>query len=42
MPPSLRLACWMSEKKSQKLNWQEFEITCEKYGYNLFKVSSLI
>ncbi|RZC32576.1 inositol-tetrakisphosphate 1-kinase [Asbolus verrucosus] len=33
-----RIACWMSEKKIQKINWIEFENTCKQYGFGLFKL----
>ncbi|XP_063903581.1 inositol-tetrakisphosphate 1-kinase-like [Zophobas morio] len=36
--PNRRIACWMSEKKIQKINWSEFEETCKKYGFGLFKL----
>lgn len=29
---------WMSEKKTQKLNWSEFRFVCKKYGFDLIKV----
>ncbi|KDR10607.1 Inositol-tetrakisphosphate 1-kinase [Zootermopsis nevadensis] len=29
---------WMSEKKSQKLNWTEFGNICRKYGFDLVKL----
>ncbi|XP_044255155.1 inositol-tetrakisphosphate 1-kinase-like isoform X2 [Tribolium madens] len=32
------IACWMSEKKIQKINWVEFEKTCKKHGFGLFKL----
>ncbi|EFA02124.1 inositol-tetrakisphosphate 1-kinase [Tribolium castaneum] len=32
------IACWMSEKKIQKINWVEFEKTCKQYGFGLFKL----
>lgn len=35
---NLRLACWMSEKKAQKLDWKEFEAVCTKHGYELYNV----
>lgn len=38
MPSNRRIAYWMSDKKSQKVNWDEFERVCAKYGYELFKV----
>ncbi|XP_044756117.1 inositol-tetrakisphosphate 1-kinase-like [Coccinella septempunctata] len=37
--PSLRLACWMSHKKAQKFDWQEFESVCANHGYELFNVN---
>ncbi|XP_075232721.1 inositol-tetrakisphosphate 1-kinase-like [Lycorma delicatula] len=30
---------WMSEKKSQKLNWTDFSTVCRKYGYKLVKLN---
>lgn len=39
MPSSRRIAIWMSEKKMQKMNFQEFETICSKYGFEVFKVS---
>lgn len=36
---NLRLACWMSEKKAQKLDWKEFEAVCTKHGYELYNVN---
>lgn len=29
---------WMSEKKSQKLNWKEFGNVCRKFGFDLVKI----
>lgn len=39
MPVNKRIAVWMSEKKLQKINWQEFEAACISRGFELFKVS---
>lgn len=36
--PVLTLACWLSDKKAQKLDWQEFEAVSNKHGYKLFNV----
>lgn len=36
--PSKVIAYWMSEKKSQKLNWTEFGSVCRKYGFDLVKL----
>lgn len=38
MPVNKRIAVWMSEKKLQKINWQEFEAACISHGFELFKV----
>ncbi|XP_049874920.1 inositol-tetrakisphosphate 1-kinase-like [Pectinophora gossypiella] len=32
------IGIWMSDKKSQKLNWKELIKTCNNHGYNLIKV----
>ncbi|KAJ9589652.1 hypothetical protein L9F63_017141 [Diploptera punctata] len=29
---------WLSEKKTQKLNWTEFNFVCRKYGFELVKL----
>jgi len=42
MLPVNRIACWMSEKKAQKINWTEFEEICKKYGFDVFKVRRTI
>ncbi|KAJ8932352.1 hypothetical protein NQ314_014719 [Rhamnusium bicolor] len=39
MPSNKRIAVWMSEKKLQKLNWQEFETVCINHGFELFKLN---
>ncbi|XP_030761023.1 inositol-tetrakisphosphate 1-kinase-like isoform X2 [Sitophilus oryzae] len=38
MPPNKRIAVWMSEKKLQKVNWQEFVSVSNKHGFELFKL----
>ncbi|KAL1506714.1 hypothetical protein ABEB36_006026 [Hypothenemus hampei] len=38
MPANKRIAVWMSEKKLQKMNWQELETVCEKHGFEVFKL----
>ncbi|CAH1124298.1 unnamed protein product [Ceutorhynchus assimilis] len=38
MPANKRLAVWMSEKKLQKINWQELVGVCSKYGFEVFKL----
>uniref|UniRef100_A0A1B6EC98 ATP-grasp domain-containing protein n=1 Tax=Clastoptera arizonana TaxID=38151 RepID=A0A1B6EC98_9HEMI len=30
---------WMSEKKSQKLNWTDFASVCREHGYSLIKIN---
>ncbi|KAJ8719591.1 hypothetical protein PYW08_011766 [Mythimna loreyi] len=32
------IGLWMSEKKSQKLNWKEFIKACASHGYNLVRL----
>ncbi|XP_013136345.1 PREDICTED: inositol-tetrakisphosphate 1-kinase-like [Papilio polytes] len=32
------IGIWISEKKSQKLNWKELIKTCNSHGYNLIKL----
>lgn len=32
------IGIWMSEKKSQKLNWKELIKACNSHGYNLIMV----
>lgn len=32
------IGIWMSDKKSQKLNWKELIKACNSHGYNLVKV----
>lgn len=32
---------WMSDKKTQKLNWTEFAVVCRNHGYELVKVHPL-
>ncbi|CAG9819883.1 unnamed protein product [Phaedon cochleariae] len=39
MPPNKRIAVWMSDKKLQKVNWQEFITFFESYGFEVFKLS---
>lgn len=39
MPSNKRIAVWMSEKKLQKMDWDEFESVCNNYGFELFKVN---
>lgn len=39
MPLSKRIAVWLSDKKLQKMNWQEFENICNKNGFEVFRVS---
>lgn len=36
-PPKV-IGYWLSEKKTQKLNWTEFGIVCRKYGFDLVKL----
>ncbi|KAG8232803.1 hypothetical protein J437_LFUL007957, partial [Ladona fulva] len=36
--PRRIIGYWMSEKKSQKLNWKEFGNVCRKYGFDLVKI----
>lgn len=36
------IGIWISDKKSQKLNWKELIKTCNSHGYNLIKVINLI
>lgn len=36
------IGIWISDKKSQKLNWMELIKTCNLHGYNLIKVINLI
>ncbi|KAF7272178.1 inositol-tetrakisphosphate 1-kinase-like isoform X2 [Rhynchophorus ferrugineus] len=38
MPPNKRIAVWMSEKKLQKINWQELVTVCDKHGFEVFKL----
>ncbi|XP_017783899.1 PREDICTED: inositol-tetrakisphosphate 1-kinase-like [Nicrophorus vespilloides] len=38
MSATKRIAYWMSEKKSQKINWEEFKGISAKYGFELFKL----
>lgn len=35
------IGVWMSDKKSQKLNWKELIKACNSHGYNLVKVCLL-
>ncbi|XP_028131570.1 inositol-tetrakisphosphate 1-kinase isoform X1 [Diabrotica virgifera virgifera] len=39
MPSNKRIAFWVSEKKLQKLNWQELETISKKFGFEVFKLS---
>nr|CAH7760886.1 unnamed protein product [Callosobruchus chinensis] len=39
MPSNKRIAVWMSEKKLQKVNWEEFESVCHSYGFEVFKLN---
>lgn len=41
MPSNKRIAVWLSDKKLQKMNWQEFEIICNEHGFEVFRVSNL-
>lgn len=36
--PSKVIGYWISEKKSQKLNWTEFNSVCKKHGFDLVKL----
>ncbi|PSN35245.1 Inositol-tetrakisphosphate 1-kinase [Blattella germanica] len=36
--PSKVIGYWLSEKKTQKLNWTEFGNVCGKYGFDLVKL----
>ncbi|KAH1022263.1 hypothetical protein HUJ04_011686, partial [Dendroctonus ponderosae] len=38
MPANKRIAVWMSEKKLQKINWQELVAACSKRGFEVFKL----
>lgn len=38
MPANKRIAVWMSEKKLQKINWQELAATATKHGFDFFKL----
>jgi len=40
MPANKRIAVWMSEKKLQKINWQELAATATKHGFDFFKVTN--
>lgn len=42
MFPNNRIAYWMSDKKMQKIHWKDFEKTCVKYDFEIFKVSMLV
>ncbi|BES99604.1 Inositol 1, 3, 4-trisphosphate 5/6-kinase [Nesidiocoris tenuis] len=37
--PRRVIGYWMSEKKSQKLNWSEFSKVCRKHGFELVKLN---
>lgn len=37
--PANVIGYWMSEKKSQKLNWTEFASVCRAHGYSLVKIN---
>lgn len=37
-PSKKIIGYWMSEKKTQKLNWSEFKFVCKKHGFDLIKV----
>lgn len=37
--PANIIGYWMSEKKSQKLNWTEFASVCRAHGYSLVKIN---
>lgn len=41
MPSSKRIAVWLSDKKLQKMNWQEFETICNENGFEVFRVGNL-
>lgn len=36
------IGVWMSDKKSQKLNWMQLTKACNSHGYNLVKVIQYI
>lgn len=38
MYADIRIACWLSDKKSQKTNWSELESMCKQNGFQIFKV----
>lgn len=38
MPSNKSIAVWMSEKKLQKINWQELVAVCSKHGFDVFKL----
>ncbi|XP_050298325.1 inositol-tetrakisphosphate 1-kinase-like isoform X2 [Anthonomus grandis grandis] len=38
MPANKRIAVWMSEKKLQKINWNELVAVCSKHGFEVFKL----
>lgn len=40
MPSNKRIAVWLSEKKLQKMNWQEFETICNENGFEVFRVGN--
>lgn len=39
---SKSIGIWMSDKKSQKLNWKELARACASHGYNLIKVPFIV
>ncbi|XP_060530454.1 inositol-tetrakisphosphate 1-kinase-like [Cylas formicarius] len=39
MPSKKRIAVWMSEKKIQKINWQELVSVSNKHGFDVFKLN---